>query len=301
MSHVRVQVLGGFTVASAKGRGIPIAGSCRPVLAYLLTHRHRPVTKVELAETLWADRDGAHARHCLATALWRLRKVASTHAPSLLAPGNSEIVFNRNSRMWIDAIAMERRLSGLVLRKPGTLGDEELARMERGVRLYRGDYLVGMDAEWACLERQRLRDLYCDALYQLVVAHAERSTWDGVLLWGRRLCREEPLREDVHRWLMLANLHTGNRAWAIAQYRQCQQVLAAELGVAPMAETQALHRELLAGAAPSPASAPSRPPPPNLERVRLRVHRARRLLRACQRQLDAAGDAMGDVAADTVR
>lgn len=291
MSHVRVQALGGFAVAARGGHDIPIAGSCRPVLAYLLTHRQRPVSKVELAETLWSDRDGTHARHCLATALWRIRKVATQHAPSLLMHGSDEIAFDRTAPMWVDSIAMEQRLGALTRRKPDTLSLAELMRIQRGVRLYRGDYLVGMEQEWAWLERQRLRHLYCDGLYQLVMAYGARQEWERVIEWGRLLNRAEPLREDVHRWLMLAGLHTGNRASAMAQYRQCQRVLSSELGVEPMAQTQALYRQLLTPDATP--SAPSSPPHMSaamspLERARQRVARARRLLRACERQLDNA-------------
>jgi len=62
---------------------------------------------------------------------------------------------------------------------------------------------------------------------------------------GRRLNQEEPLREDVHRLLMLAYAHSGNRAKAVAQYRQCEHILDKELGVAPMPETQELHLQLM--------------------------------------------------------
>ncbi|HEV8694632.1 MAG TPA: BTAD domain-containing putative transcriptional regulator [Lysobacter sp.] len=299
MSHVRVQALGGFNVASGGGREVPIAGSCRPILAYLLTHRHRPVSKLELAETLWADRDGTHARHCLATALWRIKKTIAAHTPLLTFHGAEEISFNWSAPMWVDSIALEQRLAPLIRRKAETLTHDELSRIERGVRLYRGDYLIGMEHEWAWLERQRLRDLYCDGLYQLVMAYATGSQWEHVLKWGRQLCREEPLREDVHRWLMLASLHTGNRASAIAQYRQCQRALAADLGVEPMAETQAIYQQLVRTGSPAPAVSTLSAASPSLDHVRRRVGRVRRLLVVCQRQLDAAADLLGDLPDDS--
>ena len=291
MSRLRVHLLGGLTVVARGGRVLPIAGSCRPVLGYLLTNRQRHVSRVELAETLWSDREGEHARRCLSTALWRLKRSTGTNASLVAFHGADEVSFNWTAPAWVDSVALEMRLAPLLRLKPEALTRRDLGRLEHGAQLYRGDYLIGIDQEWAWLERQRLRNVYCDGLYQLIMAYAAASEWNQVLEWGRRLSREEPLREDVHRHLMVAYTNTGNRASAIAQYRQCQRALAADLGVEPMAETQKLYRDLLrtttAQTAPEPVA------PPALEKVRRRIGRVRRALAASQRQLDQALDSLG--------
>jgi len=292
MARLCVRVLGGLTVVAGGGRVLPIAASCRPVLGYLLTHRQRQVSRAELAETLWAERKGEQARRCLSTALWRLKRSTAATAPLVAFHGVEKVSFNWAAPAWVDSVALELRLAPLLRRKPETLRRDELARLERGARLYRGDYLVGMDQEWAWLERQRLRTLFYDSLYQLMMAHAAVSEWSHVLKWGQRLSREEPLREDVHRLLMLAYLHTGNRAAAIAQYQTCERALSADLGIAPMAETRELFRTLLRDPRPRAAADPPAIAPA-LENVRRRVGRVRRALAASQQQLDKALDALG--------
>lgn len=290
MPHLRVQVLGSMNVTDASRRVLSVAGSCRPILGYLLTHRQREVPKAELADTLWSGRPGEHARRCLSTALWRLKKSACADVPLIAFGGSDRVGFNLTPRIWVDAIAMELRIRPLLKRPAHTLGPEQLRRLEQGVSLYQGDYLAGMEAEWACIERQRLRDLYCDGLYHLTMGHAARHDWGQVVAWGRRLCREEPLREDVHRLLMLACAHTGNRASALAQYELCRRVLAREVGVEPMAETQAVHRSLLRGA---PAQSPVMPvPPASIEGITRRIGQVRRLMVVCQRRLDQAMDSL---------
>lgn len=288
MSHLRMQVLGGMNVVASGGRAMAIAGSCRPVLGYLLTYRKRQVSKLELAEAIWNEREADHARHCLSTALWRLKK--STGTPLLTFHGGEHVSFNWSAPVWVDAVALETRLSPVLKLKPETLTRNDVFRLKRGLRLYRGDYLSGMDQEWACLERQRLRDIYCDGLYHLTRAHATAQEWDEVLHWGRRLCREEPLREDVHRLLMQACAGTGNRASAIAQYRLCQRVLATELGVEPMEETQALYHQLVRTSAVRTVPTPT--PTVELEKVQRRIGRVRRILVICQKQLDQATDTL---------
>ena len=284
--RLRVEALGGLTVFGVRGDLLPIAGSCRPILGYLLTHRRRRISRAELAETLWADHDGNHARRCLSTALWRLKKSTGIGAPLVTFQGAEEVSFNWLAPAWVDCVAMELRVEPVLRVKPEALTPREIGRLQRGVRLYRGDYLVGIDHEWAWLERQRLRNLYLDGLYHLTLAYAAASDWPRVLECGRRLNRDEPLREDVHRLLMRAHAQTGNRALAIAQYQLCQDALRAELGVEPMPETQELHRALAAASETlTEPMVPSRAPPPAMS-ARQRVARVRRVLGLSQRQLD---------------
>jgi DNA-binding SARP family transcriptional activator len=292
--RLRVQALGGFSVVTRGGDALPIAASCRPILGYLLTHRHRRISRVELAETLWADQDGNHARRCLSTALWRLKKSTGAGPSILVFRGTDEVSFNWEAPAWVDSIAMELRLEPLLHIKPAALTPDEIRRLQRGIRLYRGDYLIGIDHEWAWLARQRLRNLYLDGLYHLTLAYAAVSGWSQVIEWGRRLSQDEPLREDVHRLLMRAHAMTGNRAKAIEQYRLCERLLRTDLGVEPMAETQDLYQSLLIastgdGIATTPPLVPSAIETP-FEHVRRRVARVRRALASSQIQLDRVLD-----------
>ncbi len=304
--------MGGLSVAAARRGELPIAASCLPLVGYLVTQRQRHVSRGELAETIWAERDRSGARHCLATALWRL-KHACGDAPALLrVASNGELGFNWAAAHWVDALAFEHRIAPLLRCKPQAMGARELVRMEHALQLYRGEYISGCDAEWALFERQRLRSLYCDGLYQLVNACAAQAEWQRAVDWGRRLGREEPLREDVQRLVMLGLAHTGNRALALAMYRDCAARLQAELGVEPMAETQDLARSLAASGAvlpaaptggaagpalppaamvvakPAPMPAPMPTAAPGIEHARRRIGRVQRALAASQRQLDEA-------------
>jgi DNA-binding SARP family transcriptional activator len=244
MAHLRLQALGRLTVSAGTIGRLSIPVSCRPILGYLIAHRRRRISRAELAETLWGEHDGRHARRCLSTALWRLKQSVRSGPSMLSFRGADEISLDWTGSVWVDSVALELRVQPLLRVSPGSLKSADIGRLQRGVRLYRGDFLVGIDDEWAALERQRLRDLYLDALYHLTVACAEARNWSGTLEWGRRLTQEDPLREDVHRLLMRAYNHTGNRAKALEQYRQCEGILEKELGVEPMAETQELHWQL---------------------------------------------------------
>jgi len=288
MPRLRLHDLGGLAVSSSRRRSLPIARSCRSVLGYLITHRHRHVTRDELAETLWSDHGGHDARRCLSTALWRLKKTTEPDMPPLLSLcDRNDITLNWTATAWVDSVALERRIGPLLRVAPQALGHAQLIHLERAIALYRGDFLAGMDGDWAFVERERIRNLFFDGLYHLTLAYVAASDWNRAIECGRRLSSEEPLREDVHRLLMSAYASSGNRAMAIAQYRRCQRVLRTDLGVDPMEETEALFRQLAHSQEPiiTAASPPARP---NLANIRRQMVHAQRALASSRQQLDQA-------------
>jgi DNA-binding SARP family transcriptional activator len=59
------------------------------------------------------------------------------------------------------------------------------------------------------------------------------------------LTRREPYRESGYRLLMEALAREGNNAEALRAYDELRTRLRSDLGVAPSAQTQELHKQLL--------------------------------------------------------
>ena len=72
---------------------------------------------------------------------------------------------------------------------------------------------------------------------------------------ARALIREAPFRESGYVLLMRALVASGNTAEALRTYDELRNLLAEELGSAPGAEAQTLHRKLLGGSADRGAGA----------------------------------------------
>jgi SARP family transcriptional regulator, regulator of embCAB operon len=73
------------------------------------------------------------------------------------------------------------------------------------------------------------------------IGNAERT--------ARRLVQLAPLDEQAYRLLMRTLAARGNVAEALLVYERLRAAMREELGAAPSAATQALHRGLLTGAA----------------------------------------------------
>lgn len=218
------------------------------LLAYLVLYRERLHRREVLSGLFWGEHNEARARSCLSTALWRLRQVLEppgvTRGTYLVVTRGGEIGFNRESDYWLDIAAFEEGVRQLKRASNGLVTD--LAPVEQAFARYSADLLDGFYNEWALRERERLRLLYLDGLARLLECHAAAGNVERALACGTRILEMDPLREEIHREVIRLHLRAGRRALAVQQFQLCRDLLAAELGVDPMPETQAL----LQGVAP---------------------------------------------------
>jgi len=108
-----------------------------------------------------------------------------------------------------------------------------------------------------------VRDRWAQAWRQ--AAEREAARWQAAgeprraLTWARALLHADALQEGHCVRAMTLHAALGEREAALAVYEQCRKALARELGLRPLATTQALAEQLRSGAAAVPAPGP-RPP-----------------------------------------
>jgi DNA-binding SARP family transcriptional activator len=260
MTLLRISLFGGVQL-SHEGLATSVAPTraVQILLAYLLLHRRRLHSRESLVGTFWGEHDEESARNCLNTTLWRLRRVLE---PSGVARGTylvttsaGEIGFNDQSPHWLDVEVLERCAGAVSTAADATLKDSDVAELEVALRLYTGDILDGVFDDWALRERERLRGLYLSGRACLLRYHANHGAPERAIAHAEEILRHDPLREEIHRELMRLQVAAGARAMAARQYDVCKRALAAELGVDPMPETQALLAAIKRGAATGGAAA----------------------------------------------
>jgi DNA-binding SARP family transcriptional activator len=104
-------------------------------------------------------------------------------------------------------------------------------------------------ADWCAEQRERLREIDLEMLAGMAECYAERDRYAEAARVCRSALVRDPYREGFHRALMRYLIHLGHADSAVAQYHHCERVLAQELGVEPMPETQSLYRQILERAA----------------------------------------------------
>lgn len=247
-------LLGETRLIAPDGTVVVPSAPIAALLALLVSRRGRRISRTQAAQLIWEDQDEDHARHCLATSLWRFKGQVAGQAPPILVEAET---LTLDRRIWVDVLAFQLRVRDAA--QPAA----PLQRIRRAVEGYRGDFLAGSYAEWALVERERLACLHLDALIQLATLEARAGNYPAAIRQARLACQLEPLREDAHRLLMRAYADSGNRALAIKQYRTCARILIDELGVGPMDDTNALAQLLCANGTDSPDQSIIPRAPPN--------------------------------------
>jgi SARP family transcriptional regulator, regulator of embCAB operon len=234
LAAAKVQLCGRFVVELGGRRveGDLPGRQGRVLLAYLVAHRDRTVTREEVLEALWPDgRDGG-----LAPLLSKVRRVVPLDG---LRPDVPEL--------WVDveaaAAAVHRAESALALGEPHQAwGPSQVAMFVAGRR-----FLAGEEAPWIDDERRSLSALHVRALeaYAAATVSIGGTELAAAVRAARTLVELEPYRETGYRILMDALDREGNTAEALRVYDALRCRLRDDLGVTPSQATQDLHRRML--------------------------------------------------------
>lgn len=228
----------------------------RLLFYYLVLFRDRRHARQTVAGLLWGNCSEAQARHSLSTALWRLRQWLEelpVEPSTYLALEDGHISCNPSCPLWLDVADFEERIRWAHQIKTSAPA-QAAAALSHAVELYRGDLMEGCYAEWCLAERNRLHELYLNALLQLMVYYGEQRNFAEAIEYGLRILRDDPLREEVHRQVIKLYALNQQPAEALKQYRTCQMILREELGIEPMPETQQLLQKLIADPAEEPSN-----------------------------------------------
>lgn len=211
------------------------------VLAHVALEGASP--KSRLADWLWPDSAPDAARANMRQLLRRLRLATGSD----LLGGADTLALA--SDLWVDRLELQT-----------------LAFQERDAEVLdgSGELLEGFEfddapdfAEWLAGERERLLQLRRHAAAQEAARRERAGDFTGALTFALRGVQLEPLSEDAHRTVMRLHYLQGDRGAALAAYERCRAVLREALATEPLAQTQALARDIMRGGElPTPAPAP---------------------------------------------
>jgi DNA-binding SARP family transcriptional activator len=242
---LRIQICGQLSIESGGERleaRLP-GRQGRLLFTYLVVHRHRQVTRDELAEALWLEPDPAAIDARLNPLLSKLRRA---FGPDSVEARSSVRLRLRDA--WVD---LEAALDAIHRAESATAQQQWVRAWGPALTalfVSERDFLSGEDAPWIDqvrneLDLLRLRALECYAAAGLGIGGTEVA---ATVRAGRRLITLAPLRESGYRFLMEALAAQHNIAEAQDVYAQLCERLREQLGVSPGPATSELHRQLLA-------------------------------------------------------
>ena len=235
MGHLTLSMFGTFEAVLG---GQPIihfrSSKVQGLLIYLVMTSAQAHSREALAALFWPEESEKTAKHNLRQSLFRLRKLldeTNATTPFLLV-NRSSVQFNSVSDISSDVTTFLTHI--------------ENNRPDLAIPLYRGDLLSGLSCDslpfddWLRQEREQLHRHALNALFILADQRLQQGDFANAQRFAQQQLTWEPWREEAHRQLIQALALAGERSAALAQYEQCQAILAEELGVEPAAETKRL-------------------------------------------------------------
>ena len=236
------RILGSLEV-TREGRLVGLGGpKQRAVLAALLLHVNRVVSRDQLIETVWGEQPPETAAATLQGYVANLRKALGPECILTRPPG----YVLETDPLAVDAIRFE------VLQRQGTQelsrGDPDAASrtLSDALALWRGEPLAELDSGTsATTERLRLEELRLGAIEERIEADFALGRHAELVAELQTLVREHPLRERLCAQLMLALYRSGRQAEALDVYQQSRRRLSEELGLEPGDALKRLQRAIL--------------------------------------------------------
>ena len=250
MVSLRIRLLGQFAITHATEAIVAIPHArLQELLAYLLLHRTAPISRQQLAFIFWPDSTEEQARTNLRNLWHRLRRTLPD-ADRFLAADELTMQWRGDASCWLDVAAFEDHL-----KQAGAAAgsDDELRRLEQAVAFYAGELLPGCYSDWLLAERDRLAQMYGQALEQLAALYEERRDYRQAIGHAQTLLRHDPLHEPVYAQLMRLHALNDDRAAALHTYHTCVTILRRELDVSPAPRLRELYERLL-NVMPQPAA-----------------------------------------------
>lgn len=245
-ADLRTFILGEFALAVGDRRTYAPVGRHAEILAVLTLSAGRPLSAARIVEQVWAPEPPDNAVARLHVHISRIRRL-------LNSLGCDDVLTRRHDGYLLDVDhdKCDHRLFGdLVACGADALrcADPVTASglLEQALGLWRGPVLGNLcDRPWAQPEVTRLTGLRGQAVEmwaEALLALDRPAEVVGVL---ETALRDDPLRERMAEFLMIALYRTGRQADALNVYARTRATLSEDLGIEPSPPLQAAYLAIL--------------------------------------------------------
>jgi DNA-binding SARP family transcriptional activator len=227
-------------------KGLLDSSRLQELLAYLLVHTDRPVTREEIAKVIWHEHLDSQAYGYACKAITKLEAIFSQTALHFIDSPDG-LRYEQNTNLWVDVQELETIDHKIRFGCGESIESQIITKLLTITDLYRGPFLDGCYSPWCIELRSVLEQKFLSLIESAMEVCEARSDYDSGIEYGLRAIALEPSRESVHFKLMRFFYLAGDRSSALRQYQRCAETLANDLGISPGEKIVQLYRELRAG------------------------------------------------------
>jgi pentatricopeptide repeat protein len=249
-----IQLMGEFRLQRGDEL-IPNGAWHRPIVLrlfqYFVLNAGRPLSKDQILEALWPDRDPAKAWGTFRTVYSRLRKLLE---PAMRAKSANRYIVVKGETFLFNAELVKldvANFEGMVTavlqsQQPETtsqLSDKLLHALQNYAPLLPSQPY----ADWLLEPRQKLEELYVEGLLFVAQAYLAQANFGQAIGWGRKAVQAAPWLEEAYQLMMRGYARQGQRSHALRVYEEAVASLRHELDVSPSEQTRWLADRLREG------------------------------------------------------
>jgi DNA-binding SARP family transcriptional activator/tetratricopeptide (TPR) repeat protein len=221
----------------------------KALLAFLAVQPGRPFTRASLAQMFWPNLERGSALTNLRQVLHNLRLVVNGGSPGCdaLQVTRDTVVLRADAGLQIDAVGFAAPTPACTDRSKSGICAPCLTAMEDAAGLYRGEFLQGLDLVdcpevdgWLLAQRDALLQRALARLSEVSDSHERAGSYAKSLPFAQRFLALDPWNEHGLRRVLRLLALAGQRDAALARHAQWCQIVKAELGLDPSAETDVL-------------------------------------------------------------
>ncbi|MVP02436.1 response regulator [Paenibacillus lutrae] len=208
------------------------------LFAYLLHYKGQWVPKTRILDTVWPEYAPDKAMTHLHTSIYQIRKQLKEWGVL------STVEFGLNSyRLKQEGMLTDADLFERVSEEP-IRTEQEREQAESVLALYKGDYLEEHDYSWAQPRKDELHQRYVQLVHALAEYDLDHGRAKEAIQRLSVLQKEDPYSDEVCRLFLHAYAQLKDMHLLRHHYESFQELLDADLGVAPAPQTIQCFRKL---------------------------------------------------------
>jgi two-component system LytT family response regulator len=225
---VHVCCFGGFSV-DIGGKEVKFrTEKAEELLAFLIDRKGAFVSRIEIIDNLWENFDGDRALIHFNTTLHYVKK-------ALLPYGVHISILHERGSYRLDGAGLSCDYMKFLefAEKNKTAGQENILEFEEAAGLYTGEYLYGLEYDWATAGRLLLEEEFIRLVLEISWCYIEAGDRQKAVKWLKSGLQKQPLHRELNYRLIEFFLLTNERMLAVKYYEIYRSGLKKKLKTEP--------------------------------------------------------------------
>jgi two-component SAPR family response regulator len=212
----------------------------KELAAYLVQNRGKFVHKSKIIEELWHDKEEEQATKLLHTNIYYVRNALKTiNLDQAIIYANEMYKFDIG-KIFCDVEEFEKTFD-----RNKVVNIKNIELMEKGSRLYRGEYLEENDYHWAKNEQERLGKLYINILRKISDFYIVEGKYREAIDYLKGIVEKNPYIEEIHATLMNVYAKIEDYTSLKEHYKKVSNDFKGELGIELSDATKKLYKNFV--------------------------------------------------------